>query len=115
MLDLIKSFNLEGLMVSANELKMSALTINTIVFIDQIGVILTILYLLKVRLDAVDKGASIVNGLDKPRLFFDWPRRKMKRGQPRNIGDDGVVDSRKRRISQQQRSLLKKFEIFFST
>lgn len=51
-------------MVSANELKMSALTINTIVFIDQIGVILTILYLLKVRLDAVDKGASIVNGLD---------------------------------------------------
>lgn len=64
MLDLIKSFNLEGLMVSANELKMSALTINTIVFIDQIGVILTILYLLKVRLDAVDKGASIVNGLD---------------------------------------------------
>lgn len=71
MLDLIKSFNLEGLMVSANELKMSALTINTIVFIDQIGVILTILYLLKVRLDAVDKGASIVNGLDKPRLFFD--------------------------------------------
>ena len=64
MLDLIKSFNLEGLMVSANELKMSALTINTIVFIDQIGVIWTILYLLKVRLDAVDKGASIVNGLD---------------------------------------------------
>ena len=64
MLDLIKSFNLECLMVSANELKMSALTINTIVFIDQIGVILTILYLLKVRLDAVDKGASIVNGLD---------------------------------------------------
>ena len=55
-------------MVSANELKMSALTINTIVFIDQIGVILTILYLLKVRLDAVDKGASIVNGLDKLRL-----------------------------------------------
>ena len=67
-------------------------------------------YLLQVRLDAVNDGASLVHGLEQPQLVLGRPRREVERRQPLDVRDDRVLvvrrHSRKRRVSDQQSSLL---------
>ena len=67
-------------------------------------------YLLQVRLDAVNDGAALVHGLEQPQLVLGRPRREVERRQPLDVRDDRVLvvrrHSRKRRVSDQQSSLL---------